>query len=238
MKFALILALSSITPALAAQNIAGGTLGQAKQAPDPVLFEPAITAVSATYAQNPDEILIQGFALGATTEVTVGGLAATILERTNDLLRIQLPANHDPGFWPVVASGPAGLATSQTELWPTLTFTEMDGLWDPVTGFQVVDRKIMGVNIHNGSAGVFILAASLGERAAPMVYPGTGFLMCLDDPMHVMAIGVIPESGILREQLAWPVHFTPGVLHIQAWASQFRPTQSEACFTNMVAMPF
>lgn len=238
MKFALILALSSIAPVLAAQTSVGGALGQAKQAPDPVLLEPAITAVSSTYAQNPEEIVILGSALGVTTEVTVGGLAATILERTNDLLRVQLPANHDPGYWPVVAAGPAGVAAAQTELWPTITVTPMDGLWDPVSGFRVVDRKIMGLNIHNGTGGVFILAASLGERAAPMIYPGTGFLMCLDDPVHVMAIGVIPASGILREQFAWPLRFSPGELHIQAWASQFRPIQSEACFTNMLVMPF
>jgi hypothetical protein len=174
---------------------------------------PALTDLQGAQAQDPAVVTATGVCLGEIEQMTIGGIPVPLLEVTDTSITYQ-PHTDDPGFLPLIASGPSGAAVARQELYPSLVAAS--------TG----PGGTLDVELDNGADGRFVLALGFGALPVPssIESPPTWYGALLDpaQPLLVLASGAFATSAPLA--LSYPVPSNPALagltLYLQAWCQQ------------------
>ena len=186
---------------------------------------PVVTDVSATSAEHPGTVTIQGSDFGAVILASFDQVPATVLSESSTQITLQ-PQVGDPGFLDltlVMATGTVE-APDSAKRWPALSATE-SGLGGSVD-----------VVLENGEVGSHALAFSTGLLSAPIpLGPGIHFGVLVDPGATFGELGVFPVPGTGTHSSSFPIGSDPALLglpvHLQSFAGQGAPTH-DFSFSN------
>jgi hypothetical protein len=163
--------------------------------------------------------------LGAPPVITIGGQAAPLLTRTNDMLTTTLPIQPSPGWKPVVVDNPLGTSTLPEGIGvlPLLEF--------PAAPARNVPSKI---DLRGRQGDLFAFAASLA-RIPPIPLPPLHHGLELDPATLIVLppFTITDPGGVFT--LAVPANPGPFVLYVQAAVVTTDPGYAPASFTNVVS---
>jgi len=170
-------------------------------------------------------------ALGATSQVTIGGRTATVTGRANDRLVVTLPAQAAPGWQPVRVTNGGGTGHLSPHAIGVLPMTEKAHAITPGQPFRLTYR---------GNPGdLFFFALATGRLPGPL--PIGPFHHGLElDPARLIGsvfgpFAVTDPSGLFH--FDWPagIHF-PRPLYFQMLGYSATPGYAPASFTNTISL--
>ncbi len=191
---------------------------------------PKFTQVPGTQAQGPDQLTATGTYLGQVQQLTIGGAPVPLISATDTSLTYQ-PLPDDPGFLPLVGSGPEGTGQALQQMYPSLAAS--------TTGVG----GTLHVDLDNGIGGLYVLAMGFQSLPAPLsiVNPPSWYGVLLNPaaPLFVIGQGAFATSAPIA--LTYSVPSDPLLvgfhLYLQAWCQQgFFGPEVTYSFTNIGAV--
>jgi hypothetical protein len=209
---------SALLASLALTTLASSLAAQAGPVPD-------ITSVPPRRSYSPNNVRIEGSALGLATEVRIDGIPTPIIRVRATSITVGPVAPTDPGFGTVeVLVGSNVTDSAPISFLPTL---------------EVVRRGArLNVALQNGESGTFVLRYAYHGVKPPAIDPGIYGPRYLPPLSNVLAVGVFPDAEkVSLQRLPIPIVIGQIGNPLRLQAECFAPSVGVTAYTNAAQVP-